>query len=78
MDLLDKYLEEISAIKELIKPIVDETIKANRETILLDLITGLLLQRDYKAYVHLKMKDFRSGEGGSLKDLRACTSKRSF
>ena len=53
MDLLDKYLEEINAIRELIKPIVDEYYpsKANREVIsLYDLITcSPALQRDYKA-----------------------------
>jgi len=46
MDLVDKYLEEINAIRELIKPIVDEYYpsKANREVIsLYDLITvGIL------------------------------------
>jgi len=44
MDLVDKYLEEINAIKELIKPIVDEYYpsKANREVIsLYDLITWI-------------------------------------
>jgi len=55
MDLVDKYLEEINAIRELIKPIVDEYYpsKANRETIsLYDLITDSCspaLQRSYKA-----------------------------
>lgn len=61
MDLVDKYLEEINAIKELIKPIVDEYYpsKANRETIsLYDLITvGILAHLHFNgvikhAYVH--------------------------
>ena len=56
MNLVDKYLEEINAIKELIKPIVDEYYpsKANREVIFLyDLITcSHALQRDYKARLH--------------------------
>jgi len=46
MDLVDKYLEEIDAIRELIKPIVDEYYpsKANREVISLhDLIIIALL-----------------------------------
>jgi len=46
MDLVDKYLEEINAIKELIKPIVDEYYpsKANKEVIsLYDLITWIWL-----------------------------------
>jgi len=46
MDLVDKYLEEINAIRELIKPIVDEYYpsKANRKVIsLYDLITWILL-----------------------------------
>ena len=46
MALVDKYLEEINAIKELIKPIVDEYYpsKANKEVIsLYDLITWIWL-----------------------------------
>ena len=61
MDLVDKYLEEINAIKELIKPIVDEYYpsKANREVIsLYDLITvGILAHLHFNgiikhAYIH--------------------------
>ncbi|MCW3132485.1 MAG: hypothetical protein N2V73_07205 [Candidatus Methanospirare jalkutatii] len=52
MDLVNKYLKEINAIKELIKPIVDEYYpsKADRETIsLYDLITVEIL-----AHLHFK------------------------
>jgi len=61
MDLMDKYVEEINAIKELIKPIVDECYpsKANRETIsLYDLIIiGILAHLHFNgvikhAYIH--------------------------
>jgi len=55
MDLLDKYLEEINAIRGLIKPIVDEYYpsKANRDVIsLYDLITvGILAHLHFKGVI---------------------------
>ena len=61
MNLIDKYLEEINTIRELIKPIVDEYYpsNANREVIsLYDLITvGVLAHLHFNgvikhAYIH--------------------------
>jgi len=55
MDLVDKYVEEVGAIKGLIKPIVDEYYpsKANREVIsLYDLITvGILAHLHFNGVI---------------------------
>ncbi len=55
MNLIDKYLEEINTIRELIKPIVDEYYpsKANREVIsLYDLITvGVLAHLHFNGVI---------------------------
>jgi len=55
MDLMDKYVEEISTIRKLIKPIVDEyyPAKANREIITLyDLITlGVLAHLHFNGVI---------------------------